>query len=156
MARVNITPTCHLWTGSRGGGTGRHKYGTFGFAGSKVFAHRWIFAHANGPVPDGKFVLHHCDNPLCVRVDHLFIGTPKDNMDDMRRKGRAFWRNGELQGKAKLTDAKAADIRRRAANGETRTSLAARYEVHISTIANVILGVSWNRPTDRRVAGPPL
>lgn len=44
--------------------------------------------HYVGPIPDGVDVLHHCDNPPCVRPDHLFLGTARDNVGDMLAKGR--------------------------------------------------------------------
>ena len=47
----------------------------------------WIMAH--GPIPPGMNVLHRCDTRLCVRADHLFLGTQAENMTDMARKGRA-------------------------------------------------------------------
>ena len=59
-----------------------------GRSAPKMKAHRaaWIFTH--GEIPDGMFVLHKCDNPPCVKPEHLFLGTHKENMKDMTRKGR--------------------------------------------------------------------
>jgi hypothetical protein len=51
-------------------------------------AHRIAYELECGPVPEGMFVLHRCDNPPCVRVSHLFLGTRADNLADMRAKGR--------------------------------------------------------------------
>jgi len=53
-----------------------------------VPTHRFAWELANGPIPEGMFVCHKCDNPPCCNVDHLFLGTPKENTTDMVNKGR--------------------------------------------------------------------
>ena len=62
-----------------------------------IKTHHLAWEVANGPIPDGLWVLHHCDNPPCCETEpsdeypdgHLFLGTHADNMADMAAKGRA-------------------------------------------------------------------
>jgi len=82
--KVRLTPSCWEWTG----GNFSWGYGAITFDGRHTTAHRVFWTIANGPIPKGLFVLHKCDNPSCVRIDHLFLGTHTDNVRDCLRKGR--------------------------------------------------------------------
>ncbi|MCK4232488.1 HNH endonuclease [candidate division WOR-3 bacterium] len=66
-------------------------------------AHRYSWELACGPIPNGLFVRHHCDNPICINPEHLFLGTNKDNMQDAARKGKIPHFHGEAHGSHKLT-----------------------------------------------------
>jgi len=77
---------CWPWTA---GLMGRMGYGNFSVGGRNRAAHRVAWESANGEsIPDGKFVCHRCDNPVCCNPAHLFLGTHADNMRDARTKGR--------------------------------------------------------------------
>ena len=75
---------CHVWTAS----VQNKGYGQFRFGGTMRLAHRVAWFLGVGLIPVGLDVLHRCDNPRCVNVRHLFIGTHLDNMSDMYAKGR--------------------------------------------------------------------
>jgi hypothetical protein len=75
---------CWEYTGCRH----RQGYGSITVGGLGHGTHRIAYTVANGPIPDGLFVCHHCDNPPCCNPAHLFLGTNLDNMRDLYAKGR--------------------------------------------------------------------
>jgi len=88
---------CREWLGLR------HEkgYPIIRLGGKKRRAHRVVWELAHGPIPNGLLVCHFCDHPFCCEISHLWVGSARDNFDDMVRKGRAFWqkeaqRNGPL------------------------------------------------------------
>lgn len=117
-------------------------------ANGHIYAHRLSWEIHYGPVPDGLFVCHRCDNPSCVRPDHLFVGTHQDNVDDCVAKGRhlAFRPrvHGSRAGSAKLTEAQVVTIRQSyGTNGLTRRQLGQRYGVDKTTIDRILAKKIW-------------
>jgi len=81
---------CWIWHGYKfsGGKKAKSVRGYFYWAGRLWRAHRLAFVLAHGSIPANRFVCHRCDNPLCVNKNHLYLGTAKENVRDMVRKGR--------------------------------------------------------------------
>jgi hypothetical protein len=123
---------CWEWSGTR------HPfgYGRITMDGKTTFAHRASWVIHRGPVPEGLFVRHKCDNPPCCNPDHLELGTAKQNMEDKCARGRAA--RGVNVGMGKLLDEDVLAIRRVYLEGVGRSELARRYGVNRSVITRVI------------------
>jgi hypothetical protein len=85
---VRKDQACWAWTG----GTNGRGYGALHVAGRKVLAHRFSYELHFGRIPPGRVIMHRCDNPICVRPDHLKLGTQLDNIADREAKGRGAWK----------------------------------------------------------------
>lgn len=140
-SKVEKTRRCWRWRG----GQVKDGYGVFRFpGGKKAGAHRVAYELAHGPIPEGMLVLHRCDNPVCVRPDHLVLGTHQDNMRDRARKRRQA--RGEQHGRAKLSWRDVATIRRlHARRHSTVSELARKYGVSKSAIQKVVNRETWVR-----------
>ena len=116
-------------------------YGRFYFRGRVVLAHRasWVLAH--GDVPGGLHVLHHCDNPRCVRPSHLWLGTNADNMRDRNEKGRQA--QGVRVGSAVLVPHQVREIRELLKQGDGKTDIARKYGVSLGCIRGIANGRNW-------------
>ena len=159
-SKVNKESSCWAWTGWR------YKSGYGGYNAKvdgqrrcrTVKASRYAYEQLHGPIQDGLFVLHRCDNPPCVNPDHLFLGTHQENMDDMYSKSRAnkasgdrngtrthpeSYPRGELSPRSKLTAVQVCDIRRRYAAGETQRLIAKEYGVCRSSVGLIVTRVNW-------------
>lgn len=116
---------CWLWTGSKDD----DGYGlAFFWHRRRIKAHRLSWELNRGPIPAGLDVLHSCDNPPCVRPDHLFLGTQVENMEDARRKGRL----------AQVPSETAAAISEAYRSGAAISAIRERFGVAIRTIYRAV------------------
>lgn len=111
-----------------------------------VYAHRVAWETHHGPIPEGQYVLHRCDQPACFDVTHLFLGTKSDNNADRDAKGRGVVPDtrGSRHGMHKLTEAQVIEIYRSTAAGKL---LAAQYGVNPSCISKIRNGLAWRHLT---------
>ena len=128
-ARSRKAGECIEWTGY----ANQRGYGQIEIDGKLWLAHRLVWTIANGAIPDGKLVLHQCDNPRCVKAAHLVLGTHKDNSRHMIERGR-FDARKLWDGSRKLRKVTPAMLTEFKTSAESTTELARRLGVHRSTI----------------------
>lgn len=145
--------SCWMW---RGGNNG--KYGRMKIAPKQsIDAHRFSYILHYGKIPEGRIICHKCNNPACVRPDHLYAGTYKDNYDDMAKAGNAFDISTVVSGRlgvnrtirgrnvhnAVLDEAIVREIRSRIATGETHRSIATHLGISKSAVTDINTGKNW-------------
>ena len=134
---------CWEWTANKN----NKGYGMFypGYGKNKRLAHRISYELHVAPIPEGKHVLHICDNPGCVNPEHLFTGTHGDNMRDKEAKNRGnhVSLKGEQNASSILTEKSVISIRDLYSTGKTRDQLTAMFGVTYACIADIINNRSW-------------
>lgn len=128
LGYIQKTPTCWLWTGA----VNNHGYGNFNVNHKTTLSTRISYELHIGKIPEGLWVLHHCDNPPCVKPAHLYAGTPSDNIQDAYRRNR-------IHHKKKISDTQVQWIR---SNFDwkrgTLKHLAKKFSVSYSLISSIV------------------
>ena len=146
--KVRRGPTpdaCWSWIGAQGNGgygvLGRGRRGE-----GNLRAHRVSWEIHHGPIPHDMKVLHRCDNPQCANPRHLFLGTQKDNTDDMHAKGRGkkvAVPHGEANHAAKLTAHDVREIRAACSRRVPQRVITERYGVTQALVSEINRGLIW-------------
>lgn len=137
---VDKSGSCWMWDGA----LDDDGYGRIDVGGKGLLAHRVAWEIGNGSIPKRLCVCHRCDNPPCVRLSHLFLGTIADNMADRNAKHRQAW--GSRVGRSKLTLQQVAWIRshyRKRAADFSSIALGRRFGVHHNNILCIVNGLTW-------------
>jgi hypothetical protein len=149
----HVTPgtpdECWEWQGARTLGYGAIYDGERGWP---VKAHRVSWELHVGPIPDGRNVLHRCDNPPCVNPHHLYLGSHADNARDRatRGRGRESRQLGEANRNAKLTEAQVREIiaELKKLPRRSQTSIAKDFGVGQAQVSRIMLRQSWTHLWD--------
>lgn len=120
---------------------GNHGYGLISFNGRSHLAHRVSYELHKGKL-GRKFACHTCDNKWCVNPDHIFPGSPADNLADAAAKGR-FNNKGSNHGMSKLNEAKVRAIKKLLAKGLSHPEIAAKFNVSRPNISMIASGKRW-------------
>lgn len=137
IARPN-NEGCMLWMR----GKNNTEYGYAYINGRHKRVHRLVWEHYNGAIPNGMLVCHKYDNPPCCNLEHLFLGTHKDNHHDKVLKGRQH--RGEELVWSVLTAEQVIEMRRLYKDGRGTTSLCNKYGVGLDCVRKALLGLSWS------------
>lgn len=138
-AKVKKTPGCWIWTGAKDSGG----YGVCTIGGKNYNTHRLAWEWSNGKkIPPGQVLLHSCDNPSCVRSEHLNPGTQISNVEDRVKKNRSA--RGKDNGRARLKKKDIKKIKSLRNKGWTESAIAQLFGVGRSTVSNILHGRTWN------------
>ena len=129
---------CWVWMGT----TTVRGYGQIISNTRKHYAHRASYEAFIGPIPEGMNVCHTCDNVYCVNPEHLFLGTQKQNLEDMAKKKRSTWGINNPRAKLDIDDVK--NIKHLLLTEMSEAGIAKQYSVSRQTINNIKNGKVWN------------
>lgn len=147
-ARPDEPKECWEWVGYRD----RDGYGRITVKGKVQGAHRVSYAMHNDDFQDNMVICHKCDNPSCIRPDHLFQDTAQKNNLDKELKNRQV--RGTNNGTAKLNDQAIRDIRKLWEKGMTQTDIAEIWDVSQATISYIVRKKRWLH-VDEDMIGKP-
>jgi hypothetical protein len=119
-------------------------YGVFGHGrGKQLRAHRASFEFHKKTSAFGLLVCHSCDNPGCINPDHLFLGNPKDNTQDMIKKGRKANCQGSNHPSAKLNEIDVISIKEQRSLGKKLINIANQFGITFQTVSEICRGKTW-------------
>lgn len=133
---------CLLFEGQKD----RRGYGFLRLGGRLQRAHRLMYALHFGTIPQGLVIRHRCDNPSCIAIEHLEVGTQLDNVHDAWSRGRAHPNIGESNGRAKLNADQVREIRahyRPYSRTHGAAALARMFCLHPKVVSAVINRKTW-------------
>jgi hypothetical protein len=132
---------CWIWQGS----FHSQGYGQIRCSEINDLVHRVAYREFVGPIPEGLFCLHHCDNPPCINPEHLYVGTQQENVDDMWERGRAviYDRTGSLHPRARLNEDDVRDILQALCQGESQRVIANERGLPVTVINDIARGKRW-------------
>lgn len=136
---VRSATECWEWKASRT----KKGYGSFGFVNGTEYAHRVSWILTFGDVPDGLFVCHRCDNRSCVNPNHLFLGTAKDNSEDMVNKGRSIVNEKNPMSKLKEDDVKQIRAILSSSDRPSHREIAKMFGVSSATVSLIGSNTIW-------------
>lgn len=144
---------CLLWTGAKSG----NGYGVRCVNGKMQYVHRLAMMERIGSIPKGMVVAHKCDTPACYNPDHLFVCTQKENMADMRAKGRSATgakhgsvkhpervAKGQRVASSKLTEKQICQIRNMYVPGQVSLAeVAVEFGIAFQTVSKIVNRKTW-------------
>lgn len=131
---------CIEWQGA----TGKKGHGRINYGGRLYSPHCVIWVAHHGQIPSGQLVCHKCDNPRCVNIEHLFLGSFSDNVRDMIAKGRNSQKRGAQHKLATHTDADAIRVRELWLQGWSQREIVAISGCARAFIMKVLSGEIWS------------
>jgi len=140
LSKVEKTESCWIWKGAKS----KSGYGVFSFLCKYIRAHRASYILHKGEIPNNLLVLHSCDVRDCVNPDHLHLGTPKQNMQEMMVRGRSKYLKGTQSPSCKLTDEQVKEICNLRHKKIPAKEIALKYNISFGYVYELSAGIYRN------------